>query len=296
LFGLFSPREFAVYLDRGAYAVARWGAERARGRGVQVRWFAHYSTRDLRATFDRAGSADRRPVVVADGFCPACGRSAPLRDYWDFVRARHGYLILDDTQALGILGARAQSARPYGRGGGGSLRRSGVTAPEVILVSSLAKAFGAPLAALSARSMFVDDFEERSQTRMHCSPPAVAAIRAAAYALAVNERSGDVLRRCLARNVGRFRFGLAANGLAAGGGHFPVQTLVRPSTLDAHELHRELESRGVRTVLHAETAGRPARISFILTARHHPFEIDSAVAALAGAVGARRLTHHRSES
>ena len=68
LFGLFSPREFAVYLDRGAYAVARWGAERARGRGVQVRWFAHYSTRDLRATFDRAGT--RRALRERTSSCP----------------------------------------------------------------------------------------------------------------------------------------------------------------------------------------------------------------------------------
>ena len=45
-----------------------------------------------------------RPVVVTDGLCPTTGRTAPLPDYLRLVRERDGYLVVDDTQALGILG------------------------------------------------------------------------------------------------------------------------------------------------------------------------------------------------
>ena len=54
---------------------------------------------------------------------------------------------------------------------------------------------------------------------------AIAAVRAAARALGINARRGDELRRRLAANVRRFRRRLAAAGLGATGGLFPVQTL-----------------------------------------------------------------------
>jgi 8-amino-7-oxononanoate synthase len=46
------------------------------------------------------------PVVVADGLCAACGCAAPVAAYLDCVRRAGGLLVLDDTQALGLLGAR----------------------------------------------------------------------------------------------------------------------------------------------------------------------------------------------
>ena len=48
-----------------------------------------------------------------------------------------------------------------------------------MIVSSLAKAFGAPLAVLAGSDAFMTVFEQESATRMHCSPPSVAVIAAA---------------------------------------------------------------------------------------------------------------------
>ena len=58
--------------------------------------------------------------------------------------------MLDDTQALGILGEGPTKSNPYGIGGGGSLRWHDVFGPHIIVGSSLAKGFGAPLAAFAA--------------------------------------------------------------------------------------------------------------------------------------------------
>jgi hypothetical protein len=46
--------------------------------------------------------------------------------YLESARAFEGYLIMDDTQALGIFGYAPDAEAPYGHGGGGMLRRAGL--------------------------------------------------------------------------------------------------------------------------------------------------------------------------
>ena len=279
LFGLWAGRRVAIYLDAGTYPIARWGVERAAGQGVPVRRFPHQDAEALRRLLQKE-AGNRQPVVVADGICTACGCAAPIADYLEVTRQAGGLLVVDDTQALGILGHSPGPGRPYGQGGGGSLRYSGLGGPDVLVVSSLAKGFGAPLAALSGSDELIREFEAQSETRVHCSPPSVAAIHAAEHALMLNAEVGDARRVQLAQRVQQFRRQLAAAGLAADGGLFPVQTLKPASHLDARRLHERLFNLGVRTVLRCSHDGKEARLSFIITARHRPGDIERAVKAL----------------
>src|SRR5262249_36872963 len=132
-----------------------------------------------------------RPIVVTDGVCTATGRTAPLPDYLKLVRERNGYLVIDDTQALGLLGKDRTQDAPYGLGGGGASGWHRLEGPELILGSSLAKGLGAPLAVLAGNAETIAKFEQLSATRVHCSPPSLAAVSAAQRALAVNEKQGD---------------------------------------------------------------------------------------------------------
>jgi 8-amino-7-oxononanoate synthase len=111
LFGLLADDRSAVFLDEGLYAVGRWGVERASGRGVPAWSFRHHDPGALLHRMERVRGR-RRPIVVADGFCPACGEPAPIAAYLEIARARDGLLILDDTQALGILGHSPGRADP----------------------------------------------------------------------------------------------------------------------------------------------------------------------------------------
>ena len=129
LFGMMAGPRWAIFMDEGLYPIGRWGVERAAGRGVPVTWFPHHDPAALLRRLDQL-PARRRPVVVADGLCPGCGGAAPIADYLQIVRARGGLLILDDTQALGILGHSPGPHNPYGRGGGGSLRHCGARWPR----------------------------------------------------------------------------------------------------------------------------------------------------------------------
>jgi|SRR5579872_6471894 8-amino-7-oxononanoate synthase len=280
LFGILARRPVAVYVDAGAYPIARWGVERAAARGVRVREFAHHDAEELRSRLKQDGRGRLRPLLVTDGFCPGCGKPAPLSAYLDSVRACGGRLIVDDTQALGIFGDSPSPDAPYGQQGGGILPQLQIGGPDVLAISSLAKGFGAPVAVLSGSWAAVEEFKANSETRVHCSPPSVAVIRAAGRALRVNRKLGDRLRLRLAGLVMRFRRSAKKAGLGFRGGLFPVQTLVPTSKADTVRLHERLLRNGVRTVLRRAPHGQGLRLSFVITARHTPEAIERAVYAL----------------
>lgn len=278
----------ALLLDAGAYPILHWAAEGARATGARLQRFAHHDVMALEQAAERAARAGLRPVIVCDGFCPGCNRTAPLRDYARIVHARGGSLVVDDTQALGVLGASPSSSCPYGRGGGGSLRWHGLEAAGIALGASLAKGFGAPLAVLSGSRELIDRFRRASRTRVHCSPPSVAAIRAARRALDASARSGETWRRRLLRLVLKLRAALHSVGLAAIGTFpFPVQSFIAARASTVAELHRRLAAGDVRTLLTRGCAGPAPRLTFIATARHTVTQIEQAGDLLARAtVGA----------
>ena len=284
LFGMLSGDGIAIYMDAGVYPIARWGIERAMARGVPLHTFPHDDAAALRSLLRRNRRSRLSPVVVTDGFCPGCGVHAPIAAYLEGVRAYGGQVIVDDTQALGIFGHSAAADAPYGLGGGGSLRRWNVSDEDVIVISSLAKGFGVPMAVLAGSQAMIARFDQRSETRVHCSPPSIATIRAAEHALDVNDVQGAALRLRLAQNVRYFRTRLAELDLAASGGLFPVQTLRLKPGQAAIEVHHRLRDYGIETVLHRDRNGSGPCLSFILTARHRRSEIDRTVDGLRGII------------
>jgi 8-amino-7-oxononanoate synthase len=266
LFGIIAGERIAIFQDDGTYSIARWGIERAEAQGIPVYRFPHKDVGALRRLLQR-GSANRRPVVVSDGICTACGCMMPVRAYYEAAQQAGGLLVIDDTQALGILGTRQDPAAPYGHGGGGSLRHQNVFGEGVIVISSLAKGFGVPLAVLSGSHDLVQKFKARSETRIHCSPPSAADIHATQQALDLNTTNGDDFRLRLAQLVQQFRQRLAEAGFSAEGGLFPVQTLRLPDRLNPGQVHRDLLDLGIRTLLRRGCRGG-SRLSLILTARH----------------------------
>ena len=263
----------AIYLDHWVYPIAQWGAAQARGKGVPVRFFHHHEPASLRRQMVRDRASRHRPVVVTDGFCPSCGKSAPIEDYLNTVQSKGGLLVIDDTQALGIWGSRPDPLNPYGSGGGGSLRLQNTRDPCIILISSLAKGFGAPLAMIAGSKDFMRRFRAKSHTQVHCSPPSAAAVSAADRALAINGLHGNALRRRLAQLVGLLRQQLPGMTVSTAKGLFPVQTLKLSSSNRSRTLHNSLQHLGVRTVLHRHCCDRKPGISFLVTRRHTVAEI-----------------------
>lgn len=286
LFGMFADERVAIFQDDGAYSIAQWGIERAAARGVPVYRFPHKDVGALQRLLERPASG-RRPVVVSDGMCTTCGCAAPIKAYHEAVRRAGGLLLIDDTQALGILGEKHDTGAPYGGGGGGSLQYQNIFGPSVIVISSLAKAFGAPLAVLCGSRELVQKFKAKSQTRVHCSPPSAADIHAAQRALDLNATQGDALRLQLAQRVQQFRLRLGEAGFSADGGLFPIQTLRLPTDLNLGQVHQELLDLGIRTLLRHGCDGGP-RLSLIITARHSRNDIENVVQAIAKVTNEQR--------
>lgn len=279
--GLFDRRSETLHVDAEAYPILRVAALRARARGVTVREVAHHDAAALQRSL---GGDSRRPIVLVDGLCPACGGPAPLAAYLTAVRRRAGLLVVDDTQAAGILGGLGGAVCEWGRGGGGSLPHHGLQhTPDVLLLTSFAKALGAPVAAIAGPAAIVERYQARADTPVHSGPVSVAAIRALEHALAVNRSRGEWLRDRAACAVKRFRRGLRELEIDVDGALFPVQalpSLARPAAMD---LHRHLLDCGVRSVAQSRSGGAEGRSLFVLTARSREADVDAALVAISTA-------------
>ena len=270
------PRHSGVYIDGAAYPIVDLAVRSMVGRAGPVRRFRHHDAPHL-ATIQRGP----RPIVICDGVCPKCGRTAPLRSYLSVVERTGGTLLIDDTQALGVLGASPDSCDPYGRGGGGSTRFCGIESDRVVVVASLAKGFGVPMAVVCASPLLVSRIRHRGILRVHGSQPSMADVAAAKHALRLNARAGDSRRRSLHRAVSRFQAELDRHRISPPTSRFPVQLL----TIDQPGLVMEsLTSAGIRAILTGDHRGRP-RLTFILTAQHTDHAIRHAVASVAIALG-----------
>lgn len=280
IFEVLAGGDIAIYVDNGTYPIARWGVERAAGKGVRTAVFPAHDPVSLGNALDRDAPRGMRPVVVTDGLCPLTGRPAPLQAYARLVRRHGGLLVVDDTQGLGVLGRAPSATLPYGTDGGGTLAWSDLCGPDVIVISSLAKAFGVPLAMIAGGRRMMGQFMALSETRVHCSPPSIAAIHAAENALRINATRGQALRSRLVRLVRLFRAGLHAMGLSARGGLFPFQTLRTVQKADTVAVHNNLLRNGLRTVPHRPRNQRDMLISFVITACHTSSDIACALAVL----------------
>ena len=126
-------------------------------------------------------------------------------------------------------------------------------------------------------------FEEQSDTRVHCSPPSLAALHAAEHALAFNRTHGDRLRRYLVQLVRRFRTRLQALGLAAEGG--PVSGAdVEGGRHRGGDLRARLLHLGIRTIVIRRCRDLGARVAFLISALHRSSDIDMAVEAIGRAM------------
>jgi 8-amino-7-oxononanoate synthase len=230
-----------------------------------VKIHVYRSVRELEAQL--AGGSDR--ALVCDAICMACRRNAPLRALQQLARRSRSWLVVDDSQGVGLLGARPTPAMPYGRGGGGTLRWSEAEREHVIMIASLAKAFAAPLAFLAGSRSTVEWFERHAETRVHASPCNAAALAAAGAALRANMERGDTLRAQLVAGVRRFREAVAEQGGTLSPGMFPVQATVPAPVAVVRVLDEALRRRGVRAVRLRPRAGL-GQLGFLINADHDP--------------------------
>lgn len=258
-----------LLLDAGCYPIAHWAAQRARGRGVRCAQLPHYRP-EAAAEWLAHRQSGTAATLLLDAVDTETGQIAPLADYLEIACRYHAWVVVDDSQALGILGSGPTPANPFGRDGGGSLCwHAQAGHRRCVLVSSLAKAFGAPLAVLCGTRSRVEEFRRRAQSLVHTSPPVLPVLHAAARALRVNAEDGEARRRHLLRLIRRLRCGLRNLGYWPVGGCHPIQGLGTMSPDMAMRLHRALHEQGSEILLRQ---GRCGVLPSVVLRADHPVE------------------------
>ena len=274
LMGLFHHDRYVLLVDSHLYPVAKAGVDRAKSLGIEIVHYSHQNQDHLRALMKNKRFRAKRPVVITDGWCPRCGKPAPLVDYLDILRPFRGILIIDDTQALGIFGHKIRDGLSYGYGGGGLIPWTGIYGENVIVISSLAKGLGVPVAVISASQKWIERFENKSLTRMNFSPVSNAHLSATVNAIKLNEKKGESARRQLYKNVEFFRRLLSDQGIRLKGGIFPVQSWELDSQREAIGLHFQMKKKGITTAVAAPHLNRKNALLFLIRANHSIDEIE----------------------
>lgn len=280
LFGLLSSQRIVLFIDEKVYPVSRYGIEKLVVSGIKVVPFRHLNYGHLQQLVAGMTVSGEIPVILTDGWCPLCGKVAPINQYVDVIKPLGGHVIIDDTQAFGILGERRAGNSPYGSGGGGTLKWLNIRDDCIISITSLAKAFGVPMAVLSGPAPFLSAFAQKSETRVSSSPVSMVHLLAALNALSINQRVGDARRTRLWQNILSVRMQLRAIGIQAGGGIFPVQHISTSIPSQAVKIFGRLKKKGIATVLISSHYKRKPMLSIVMRSDHNASQIKAIVSSI----------------
>ena len=164
----------------------------------------------------RQAIADR-----TEGWCPGCWRPAPIAELREIAAENAGMLVVDDSLACGVLGAR-RHGEIFGDGTGTicwlSLRHD-----RMLWLASFAKAYGTPIAVVTGSHDSIDRMRATGH-RLRSIPPStpdvLAAWRALALAPELHRR-----RHRLQAVVVALRAAVTALDLPVSGLSFPVVAL-----------------------------------------------------------------------
>jgi len=273
LFGTL-PKNRVVLVNEDTYPIGQWGAARALLKGMPVVTFPAQDGERLSYLLHHYHQRGQTPWLLTDGWWAAGGQPAPLARFYHLLQPYGGTLLVDDTQAFGILGERPDAHLPYGYGGGGSLPFAGFTGPQLVTVTSLSKGLGVPVTVLAGNRAWLAQYKRKSETRVHTSPVSNLHAWAAESALRADETEGDVRRKQLYDNVQRFRQTLSDASVPLAAGSFPVQKLPLRDCSTAFGLYAALKEKGIHSLL-LSNPGRPGipEVALCLRADHTPEEI-----------------------
>ena len=232
--------------------------------------YRHGDLADLEAKLE-AERGDRVRMVVTDGIFSMEGSIAPLPDLVELCRRHEAVLVVDDSHATGVLGAR----------GRGTAEHFGLVGEVDIITSTLGKALGGAAGGFVAAAASVCDYltqRARPQLFSNALPPTVAASSLAAieYLEAHPERVAT-----LQQNARNFRERLLELGFRPLAGETPIIPVILGETAAAIRMSDLLLREGVFVT----GFGYPvvpqgeARVRCQISAAHTREDLDEALAA-----------------
>jgi 8-amino-7-oxononanoate synthase len=195
--------------------------------------FGHMDAASLAEQISRNVHPGTRPLVVTDGMSPTFGAIAPLREYLELIEPLDGAMLVDESQAFGVLG-------PHGRG---AADLHGVTSERVLVGGSLSKAFGAYGAMIPSSRAVVQQLWQSPPARGAGAGLSAGAAMAAASLRYVREHPALLER--LREDVAHVKSGMSALGLDVGNTEAPLATFTHGTAEQMRSLQRRLMDEGI---------------------------------------------------
>ncbi|MFF2495712.1 glycine C-acetyltransferase [Agromyces sp. NPDC058064] len=225
---------------------------------------------DLEAKLQEASGA-RRKVVVTDGVFSMDGYIAPLQEICDLAERYDALVFVDDSHAVGFVGANGRGTPEY----------CGVEGRVDITTGTFGKALGGASGGyVAARQEIVDLLRQRARPYLFSNTLAPAIVAGTIEALSLLASSGE-LRTRLNANAALFRELMDAAGFELlPGEHAIVPVMFGDAALTAR-IADALQQRGVFVTAfsYPVVPKGAARIRVQLSAAHTEDEIRRCVAA-----------------
>ncbi|CAM5213187.1 2-amino-3-ketobutyrate coenzyme A ligase OS=Castellaniella defragrans OX=75697 GN=kbl PE=3 SV=1 [Castellaniella defragrans] len=238
--------------------------------------YANNDMADLRGQLQAARAAGARHVMIAtDGVFSMDGVVADLKAICDLADEFDALVMVDDSHAVGFMGA----------GGRGTPEYCGVQGRVHILTGTLGKALGGASGGyVAADPVIVDLLRQRSRPYLFSNTLAPAIVAASLRVLSLLQSAeGAALRERVHQNGRQFREAMQALGFELVPGQHPIIPVMLGDASLASRMADALLAEGIYVIGFSYPVvpkGR-ARIRTQMSAAHAPADIARAVAAFA---------------
>ena len=229
---------------------------------------------DLEAQLQASGGARRR-LIATDGVFSMDGYVAPLGEICELAERYDAMVMVDDSHAVGIVGAR----------GRGTPELHDVTDRVDIVTGTLGKALGGASGGYtSGRQEIIDLLRQRSRPYLFSNSVAPAVVGASLAVLDLLE-GGDDLRARLRENTAWFRERMTSLGFDVLPGDHPIVPVMIGDAGRASRMADVLLGKGIYVIgfSYPVVPVGKARIRTQLSAAHTREDLVVAVAAFAAA-------------
>jgi glycine C-acetyltransferase len=218
---------------------------------------------------DAAGARYR--LIATDGVFSMDGVIADLGAVCDLAEQYDAMVLVDDSHAVGFVGA----------GGRGTPEYCDVMGRVDIITGTLGKALGGASGGYtSGRKEIVDWLRQRSRPYLFSNSLAPTIAATTLQVLEMLQPDND-LQRQLQRNATRFRAGMEAAGFTLAGAGHPIIPVMLGDAKVAGEMAQRLLAKGIYVIAFSfpVVPQGKARIRTQMSAAHSDDDIDLAVAA-----------------
>ncbi len=232
------------------------------------RRYRHSDMADLEAQLQKTGDCRRR-LIATDGVFSMDGDIARLSDICDLADKYGALVMVDDSHAVGFVGARGRGTHEY----------CNVMQRVDILTGTFGKALGGASGGYtSGRREIVALLRQRSRPYLFSNTVAPMIAAASLKAIELLSRSGE-LRDRLAENTHYFRQQVSARGFDIRPGEHPIVPIMLGDAVRAQKMAARLLQKGVYVTgfFYPVVPMGQARIRVQLSALHTRSDLDFAL-------------------